>query len=53
MRRRTCFLFNNKVKDEIWFCFPEAGRLNPTRALVWNAKGGKGAISYVSNHHVP
>ena len=41
---QTCFMFNNKVKDEIWFCFPEAGRLNPTRALMWNAKGGKGAI---------
>jgi hypothetical protein len=45
---QTSFLFNNKVKDEIWFCFPEAGQLQPTRALIWNAKGGKGAISYAS-----
>jgi len=42
----TSFLFLNKAKDEIWFCFPEAGRLQPTRALIWNAKNGVGAISY-------
>jgi hypothetical protein len=42
----TCFLFLNKAKDEIWFCFPEVGQEQPTRALIWNAKGGKGAISY-------
>ena len=45
---QTSFLFNNKAKDEIWFCYPEQGQLQPTRALIWNAKGGRGAISYAS-----
>jgi hypothetical protein len=45
---QVSFLFNNKAKDEIWFCYPEAGQLQVTRALIWNAKGGKGAISYAS-----
>jgi hypothetical protein len=42
----TRFLFLNKAKDEVWFCFPESGQPHPTRALIWNAKGGRGAISY-------
>jgi hypothetical protein len=42
----TSFLFLNKAKDEIWFCFPEAGQQQPSRALIWNAKNGVGAISY-------
>ena len=44
----TSFLFLNKAKDEIWFCFPESAQLQPTRALVWNARNGKGAISYAT-----
>lgn len=44
----ACFMFLNKAKDEVWFCYPEAGQTQATRALVWNAKRGKGAISYVS-----
>jgi hypothetical protein len=45
---QTSFMFTNKPKDEVWFCFPEAGQLQPSRALIWNAKGGKGAISYAT-----
>jgi hypothetical protein len=44
----TSFLFTNKTKDEIWFCFPETGQPQPSRALIWNAKGGKGAISFAT-----
>jgi len=44
----TCFLFLNKVKEEVWFCYPESGQLQPTRALVWNYKKGVGAISFVN-----
>jgi hypothetical protein len=45
-KAHTSFIFTNKVKDEVWFCFPEAGRDEPSRALIWNAKNGIGAISY-------
>jgi hypothetical protein len=45
---QTSFIFCNKAKDEVWFCFPEQGQLQPSRALIWNAKGGKGAISYAT-----
>jgi len=45
---QTSFIFCNKSKDEVWFCFPEQGQLQPSRALIWNAKGGKGAISYAT-----
>jgi len=45
---QTSFIFTNKAKDEIWFCYPEAGQAWPSRALIWNAKGGKGAISFAS-----
>jgi len=44
----TSFLFLNKSKDEVWFCYPEAGQVQPSRALIWNGKGGKGAISFAS-----
>lgn len=44
----TCFIFLNREKQEIWFCFPEVGQTQPTRALVWNYLKGKGAISYAS-----
>lgn len=44
----TSFIFLNRLKDEIWFCFPEQGQSVPTRALIWNYKKGKGAISYAS-----
>jgi hypothetical protein len=44
----TSFIFLNKAKDEIWFCYPEAGQTAPTRALIWNYKKGVGAISYAS-----
>jgi hypothetical protein len=42
------FMFCNKSKDEIWFCYPESGQLQASRALIWNAKGGKGAISFAT-----
>ena len=41
----TSFLFLNKVKDEIWFCFPESGQTQPLRALIWNAKTLPGVFS--------
>lgn len=44
----TCFMFVNKIKEEVWFCYPEQGQTQPTRALIWNAKGGRGAISFAS-----
>jgi hypothetical protein len=44
----TSFIFCNKPKDEIWFCYPESGQLQPSRALIWNARGGKGAISFAT-----
>jgi hypothetical protein len=44
----TSFIFLNRLKDEVWFCFPEQGQTVPTRALIWNYKKGKGAISYAS-----
>lgn len=42
----TCFIFRNAARDEIWFCYPTAGETQPTKALVWNYKRGKGAISF-------
>ena len=42
----ACFMFLNKVKEEVWFCYPESNQLQPTRALVWNYR--KSAISFVS-----
>lgn len=44
----AAFMFLNKAKDEVWFCYPEAGQTIPTRALIWNGKKGVGAISFVS-----
>ena len=44
----TSFIFLNRLKDEIWFCFPEQGQSQPTRALIWNYKKGKGAITFAS-----
>jgi len=44
----TAFLFLNKAKDEVWFCYPEPGQTQPSRAMIWNAKAGRGAISYAS-----
>lgn len=44
---KNSFMFNNSLKSEIWFCYPETGQDQPNRALVWNYRKGKGAISYV------
>jgi hypothetical protein len=44
----TSFIFLNKAKNEVWFCYPESGQTQPSRALVWKYKGGKGAISFQS-----
>lgn len=44
----TAFIFLNRVKQEVWFCFPESGQTQPTRALIWNFKKGVGAISFAS-----
>lgn len=37
---RNSFLFCNPLKDEMWFCYPEAGSEYPTRAVVWNYRTG-------------
>lgn len=42
----ACFLFLNSAKDEIWFCYPPSGETTATKALIWNYKRGRGAISY-------
>jgi len=44
----TSFIFLNKAKDEVWFCFPGAGQTQPNEALIWNTKKGIGACSYVT-----
>lgn len=42
----NCFMFTNPIKNEVWFCYPEEGQTQATRALVWAYKEGKfGAIS--------
>lgn len=33
---KNSFVFTNKPKDEVWFCFPEHGETHPSRALIWN-----------------
>jgi len=37
---RNSFLFTNPAFNEIWFCFPEAGSVNATRAVIFNYKEG-------------
>lgn len=44
---KNCFMFTHPLKSEIWFCYPETGQTNPNKALVWNYRKGKGAISFV------
>lgn len=34
--RSRSFVMPNYSKNEMWFCYPEAGQILPTRALVWN-----------------
>lgn len=42
----NCFMFTNPIFNEVWFCFPEDGQTQATRALIWSYKEGKfGAIS--------
>lgn len=38
----NCFMFPIPAFNEIVFCYPEAGSLLPTRALVWNYSDGEG-----------
>lgn len=46
---QNSFMFANPAYNEIWFCYPEPGQTNPTRALIWNYSGGKlGAFSEAS-----
>ncbi len=43
---QNSFMFTNPFTDEVWFCYPESGAVNPTRALVWSYKQGQlGALS--------
>lgn len=30
------FIFDNSRQQEIWFCYPTSGNVNPNKALVWN-----------------
>lgn len=40
------FMFTNSLKNEVWFCYPEAGNVTPNKAIIWNYKEGqKGALS--------
>jgi hypothetical protein len=41
------FVFCNPLLDEMWFCYPEQGAVQPNRAIIWNyGHGGeKGVIS--------
>lgn len=39
----NCYVVNYELLGESWFCFPEAGSIYPTQALVWNRfTGGVG-----------
>lgn len=44
---RNSFVFNHPQKSEMWFCYPENGQSEPSRALIWNyaSGGGIGAIT--------
>lgn len=32
----NCFCFDNARQQEVWFCFPSTGQVNPNMALIWN-----------------
>jgi len=34
------FMMSNPIANEMWFCYPENGQTNPSRALIWNYKEG-------------
>lgn len=38
--KARCFVVPNYARSEMWFCYPEAGMLQPSRALVWNWEDG-------------
>lgn len=38
---KNCFVARYDQKDEMWFCYPESGAANVTRAAVWNWKDDK------------
>jgi len=43
---KNSFMFTNPAFNEIMFCYPEQGSVNPTRALRWSYNEGKlGAFS--------
>lgn len=52
------FVFTNPNANEMWFCYPEVGSTQPTRALIWNYVQGKisegqlGALSEATVSHV-
>lgn len=35
------FIFANPLYDEVWFCYPENGSLQPNRAIIWNRGDNK------------
>jgi hypothetical protein len=38
---RNSFVFANPYRDEMVFCYPEAGFTHPNRGLLWNYKNGQ------------
>lgn len=36
----NCYMVNFKKREEIWFCFPEAGETYPTLAWIFNTRYG-------------
>lgn len=32
----NCYTVDYRSENEIWFCFPEAGEIYPTLAMIWN-----------------
>lgn len=45
MNYMNSFVFCNPLFDEMWFCYPEQGAVNPTRALIWNyGHGAEGGV---------
>jgi hypothetical protein len=36
----NCYTVDYRAENEIWFCFPEAGEIYPTIAVIWNKVTG-------------
>lgn len=49
---RNSFCFVNPEFNEVWFCYPESGLVDPNRAVVFNAKTGAVTESDVAFRNV-